>query len=208
MDYLTVLDHHKTAEENLEGLDFCEFDMNRSGATMAWDHFFDPENRPLLVEYVQDRDLWLWDVPHSKPINDWIQSFDFDLNTWEFMCEWLEHDFQAVLREAQAIQRFKKRQVGAICDGARSIHICGHKVPAVNSCIFQSDVGHTLCQGHPFAAIWFKKEDQYIWSLRSTDNGEDVRKIAEAMGGGGHRNAAGFRTNYWSKDIKPTEEKE
>src|SRR3990167_9339886 len=34
---LVVADHHKTAQANCEGLDFCHFDMNRSGAGLAWD---------------------------------------------------------------------------------------------------------------------------------------------------------------------------
>lgn len=34
---LTVLDHHKSAAEDLQGLDFCTFDMNKSGAMLAWD---------------------------------------------------------------------------------------------------------------------------------------------------------------------------
>ena len=34
---LTVLDHHKSAQEDLDGLGgFIEFDMERSGAMMAW----------------------------------------------------------------------------------------------------------------------------------------------------------------------------
>ena len=37
---IIVLDHHKTAEENCKGLDFCNFDMNESGASLAWKYFF------------------------------------------------------------------------------------------------------------------------------------------------------------------------
>jgi nanoRNase/pAp phosphatase (c-di-AMP/oligoRNAs hydrolase) len=32
-----------------------------------------------------------------------------------------------------------------------------------------------------------------LWSLRSRDDREDVSEIAASFGGGGHRNAAGFR---------------
>jgi oligoribonuclease NrnB/cAMP/cGMP phosphodiesterase (DHH superfamily) len=52
---LVVLDHHKTAEADLRGLDYCTFDMNRSGAVLAWDHFHREEPRPWLVDYVEDR---------------------------------------------------------------------------------------------------------------------------------------------------------
>ena len=33
---LLVLDHHMTAKDDLEGLEFAQFDLERSGATIAW----------------------------------------------------------------------------------------------------------------------------------------------------------------------------
>jgi len=46
---LLVLDHHKTAEKELEGLPFAKFDMNESGASLAWKYYF-PELSLLLIE--------------------------------------------------------------------------------------------------------------------------------------------------------------
>ena len=50
---LRVLDHHKTAEENCRGLAFCDFDMDRSGAGMAWDYFNSGALRPRWIERVE-----------------------------------------------------------------------------------------------------------------------------------------------------------
>jgi oligoribonuclease NrnB/cAMP/cGMP phosphodiesterase (DHH superfamily) len=61
---LLVLDHHKSAEEDLKGLDGATenvkviFDMDRSGSGLTWDHFFPQRKRPLFLNYVEDRDLW------------------------------------------------------------------------------------------------------------------------------------------------------
>lgn len=71
---LVVLDHHKTAQENCEGLDFCTFDMGMSGAALAWEHFHVPSGRHTytlnpLFAYIQDRDLWRWDIPDSREIS-------------------------------------------------------------------------------------------------------------------------------------------
>src|ERR1700755_107865 len=67
---LLVLDHHKTAQADLEGLDYCVFDMNRSGAGITWDYFFgDFSPRALIVDYVEDRDLWRFKLPHSEEIS-------------------------------------------------------------------------------------------------------------------------------------------
>ena len=62
---LTVLDHHITAEEDLAGLPYCHFNMNRSGAGLTWCYFNEIKKRdqnfdssmPWVVQYVQDRDL-------------------------------------------------------------------------------------------------------------------------------------------------------
>ena len=43
---LTVLDHHHTAKEALEGLSCCTFDMSRAGCQLTWDHFFPGETPP------------------------------------------------------------------------------------------------------------------------------------------------------------------
>jgi oligoribonuclease NrnB/cAMP/cGMP phosphodiesterase (DHH superfamily) len=60
---MVILDHHKTAEADLDGLEDPKltlvFDMQRSGATIAWDHFHPDTPRPVLIRYVEDRDLWL-----------------------------------------------------------------------------------------------------------------------------------------------------
>ena len=36
---LVVLDHHKTAQEELAWLSFATFDSNKSGCGLAWDYF-------------------------------------------------------------------------------------------------------------------------------------------------------------------------
>lgn len=41
---LVVLDHHKTAEADLKRLDFCIFDMEKSGARLTWEYFHYPKH--------------------------------------------------------------------------------------------------------------------------------------------------------------------
>ncbi len=48
---LRVIDHHRTAEEELRGLDYATFDNRKSGAVLSWEFFHPgkpvPENPPL-----------------------------------------------------------------------------------------------------------------------------------------------------------------
>lgn len=94
---LLIIDHHKTAAEDLEGLmrsppggwptwmengplyddEACYvdppldrvaalFDMNRSGAGLAWDYFHPRQPRPALIDHIEDRDLWRFKLPGTR----------------------------------------------------------------------------------------------------------------------------------------------
>jgi nanoRNase/pAp phosphatase (c-di-AMP/oligoRNAs hydrolase) len=57
-------------------------------------------------------------------------------------------------------------------------------------------VAHELLKAHPaapFAAVVVDVHGGRTWSLRSEDSRQDVSEVAKGFGGGGHRNAAGFR---------------
>lgn len=111
-----VLDHHKTAEADLRGLDFCTFDMERSGAGLAWDylHGGDPNNlfrnplreRPWIVEAVQDRDLWLWKYPASRELNASITTWPRDFAYWDEQFETLDSidEVQKVIERGDKIE--------------------------------------------------------------------------------------------------------
>jgi uncharacterized protein len=62
---LLVLDHHKTAAKDLEGLDYCVFDMERSGAGLALDHFF-PEARTIACQWLD------WLIRSRDPRNGFL----------------------------------------------------------------------------------------------------------------------------------------
>lgn len=200
---IVVLDHHKTAQEALAGLDFCIFDMDRSGAGLAWWYFHEADaevpDTPALVRYVQDRDLWTFALSATKVIHAWLLSFDFDLVTWDDLASKLEHihGHSAAIHNGRAILRAKERQVAKSCLSARIVTLDGHTFPAVNCPVHISDVAGQLALESELgmAACWFQALDGgIVWSLRSRgEDAPDVSAIAVARGGGGHRNEAGFR---------------
>ena len=100
---LRVFDHHKTAEADLAGLDYCIFDMERSGAGITWDCLAQDDEqlwrsrggtgsrvRPWLVDYVEDRDLWRFAWPDSRQVNAYLRSQEQTFERWERLyCETL-----------------------------------------------------------------------------------------------------------------------
>lgn len=190
---LFVCDHHKTAEAALEGLSFASFDMDRSGAMLAWDYFFPGKTPPDLLTWIQDRDLWNWDYPESRAATAALVAYPLDFEVWDKLME----DPSELLAAGKVALALGELQVAKLCDNAYIGSVGGHDVPVVNATSHWSDLGNRLCQDypeHPFSASWYIRSDgSKKWSLRSI--GEfDVSEIASQFGGGGHRNAAGFVT--------------
>lgn len=187
---LMILDHHKTAEEALRGLPDAVFDMHKSGAMLAWEYFHPEQEPPPIIGYVQDRDLWRFELPHSREVNAALGSYPQDFATWNGI------DVDRLIEEGRAILRFRDQTIGSIISFARMGEVGGHLVPVVNATAHWSDVGEALLRQFPeapFVALYFDdSEGRRRWSLRS--RGEfDVADLAKRFGGGGHRAAAGFR---------------
>jgi uncharacterized protein len=187
---LTILDHHKTAEEALRGIPDTVFDMDKSGAMLAWEYFHPGEPAPALIGYVQDRDLWRFALPNSREVSAALGSYPYDFAVWSGL------DADALAREGRAILRFRDQTVNAIVSFARMGEVGGHVVPVANATAHWSDAGEALLQRFPdapFAALYYDdSEGRRRWSLRSRGD-FDVAEVAKRFGGGGHRAAAGFR---------------
>ena len=205
---VTLLDHHKSAQEDLSKLNvrdnsMVEFDMERSGAGLAWDTFFHGTPRPKLVDYVEDRDLWRFDHKFTKVVHACLSSQEPDFEMWERIMEALEtpEGLATIGIEGAAILRKHDRDVVEIVQSTRrTMVIGGHLVPVANvpPC-WASDAGHLMAKdpGVPFSATYFDMDGARKFSLRSHrheghDLPHDVSAVAKQYGGGGHRPAAGF----------------
>lgn len=82
---LLVLEHHRSAEVELQGLPGVLFDVTRSGAGLAWDHLHGRISRPWLIDYVEDRDLWRFALHASRQINAYIATTPFTFEAFEWI---------------------------------------------------------------------------------------------------------------------------
>ena len=194
---LLVLDHHETAERELEGLDYCIFAQDKSGARMTWEHFFDPRSQgslddvPWLVAYTEDRDLWKWELANSKAVNAALASYPRDFSVWDSIAE---KGPQAMASEGEAILRFQHRLIRPRVKHHGWTTISGFRVPITNATFMTSEIGNALADGHSFSVVFFIRPDsKVVYNLRSKGaDAADVGSIARAHGGGGHKNAAAF----------------
>lgn len=194
---IIVLDHHKTAEADLLDLHGIEtvFDMNRSGARITWDYFFEGKEPPKTLLHVEDRDLWRFALPWTREIQANIFSYPYEFEVWDRL---MFADPETLAIEGTAIERKHFKDVNELIGVVtRRMNIGGHNVPIANlPYIHVSDAAHALCKGEPFAGCYWDTPKGRVFGLRSTDAGVDVSEIAKQYGGGGHRNSAGFTIGY------------
>lgn len=197
---LVIIDHHKTAAEALEGFE-CDvkvFDMAHSGAYLTY-RYLNPdvpaESVPLLYDYLQDRDLWTFELPKSREINAYIRTLPYDFIEWSRLETTLEDDFENAVREGAATLRLVDQTVKMMCKQSRIEKIGGYDVPTVNAAAFWSETGHEMLEQHPSAqmvCMYFDRADGIrVFSLRSRQD-FDCSAVAKEFGGGGHPKAAGF----------------
>lgn len=196
---VVVLDHHKTAEADLAGLEApgleIVFDMQRSGAGIARDYFL-PGFKSWLVDYTQDRDLWQFALPDSKKVNAYIGTLDQTFDSYQTAQDSLSVEWAAKL--GIGADAYKSMYVKKMVQHARRITFAGHPdIPMVNApYIGISELVGELAETAPFAVGWFVRGDgKTAYSLRSRGD-FDVSELAKQFGGGGHKNAAGFTREH------------
>ncbi len=197
---LWVIDHHKSNMVELHDISNTHFDMNKSGAMLSWDFFHPGKEAPKFIQYIQDRDLWKWELPYSKEF-----SAAFDMVLWDFEeYEKFEDDsvFDDAVKRGSYILAYSKTVIKKVCDKASARKYNDYDVMVVNSSHWMSEIGAQLAKDCDFAMIWYydHHENNYKCSLRAFHDTMDVSEIAKQYGGGGHRKAAGFTL---AKDVHP-----
>jgi oligoribonuclease NrnB/cAMP/cGMP phosphodiesterase (DHH superfamily) len=190
---LLVIDHHKSAMVELHDISNTHFDMTKSGAMLSWEFFHPGKEPPKFIKYIQDRDLWSWELEYSKEF-----SAAFDMVPFEFEeFEKFEDDsvFDDACKRGSYILAYSKTVVKKVCEKASKRKLDNKDVLVVNSSHWMSEIGARLAPDCDFAMIWYwdheSKETKV--SLRAFHETTDVSEIAKKFGGGGHKKAAGFQ---------------
>ena len=207
---VTLIDHHKTALDDLAPVKakwaadpgavdsdnfgwFC--DLDRSGATLAWDYLFPDEPRPLLLGHVEDRDLWRFKLPGTREIQANVFSYEYTFEQWDKLMSANQAELLQMTAAGAAIERKHHKDIAELVKVCKRRMTIGGTEVWVASLPYTltSDAGHLMAEGEPFAACYWDTADGRIFSLRSQETGADVSEVAKQYGGGGHQHAAGFK---------------
>lgn len=189
---LIVIDHHKSAMIELHDVSCTHFDMNQSGAMLAWKFFHPGKDAPRMIKFIEDRDLWKWEIPYSKEFSAAFDMVPFTFEDFDLFLDDSAVD-NAQMRGSY-ILAYSKTVISKIAKRAILRKMGDKEVLAVNSPHWMSEIGSVLSTKCDFAVIWCYDHDtrQVKVSLRAHHDDADVSEVAKRFGGGGHRKAAGF----------------
>lgn len=195
---ITIIDHHVSAMNELIDLPenvITKFDMEHSGAMLAWNFFFPKKEPPMLLRHIEDRDLWKFSLPNTKEIQTALFAYPYDFDEWDIL---IRRSLDGLVHEGIILERKHNKDIIELLESTtRIMTIDGYRVKIANlPYTMASEAGHILAKGNPFGGTYYDMPTVRAFSLRSTDEGVDVAKIAELYGGGGHRNASGFKISY------------
>lgn len=202
------------------------FDLEKSGARLAWEHFHPAVPLPLALQHVEDQDLWRFALPGTRPFCRALRLRPFDFATWDELAQAMPDTeaprYREFIQQGEAIEAFFRREVERLAQSSlrTAARLRGEPVDAMQalrhgqsvigdgesswlaveglavnaSVLFASELGNALAeQSGTFGLVWQVGGDgEAKVSLRS-QGAVDVSAIAARYGGGGHRNAAGFR---------------
>ena len=209
---------------------FITLNNNESGASLCWkklmnapDTFDDVSERdlPNLIKYVRDYDLWRFKHPETKALNKVFKALSKDVLTFTALLTFLDEPLAVSEYHKQGLALLEYEESiedSIISQSTTPITINGISGLVCNApYAFASNIGYKLAlKSKTFGAIWTQQsEGRVVFSLRSNGDECDVSKLAEVMGGGGHKNASGFSflsPNYdeeqgitlWSKGEEET----
>lgn len=198
---IQILDHHDSLIDELKDRPGVVLDLERSGAGLSWDHFHCSDNRPRLVDYVEDDDLGRWYLPWSKEVRCYLgikhaETAPNDFDAWIDVMEQMESGpgFKDITERGRDMVYLKIAEVKrTIQQTAQFIKFNGEIIPAVNSVNCVDEICEQYGPKYPFVIVWHGiPGGRYKYSLRTCREDIHVGDIAKAMGGGGRQRAAAF----------------
>lgn len=202
-NHVVFIDHHVTRQNLVSLIPESYFAIDCCGSMLAWEYFNLGKKPPALLTYVQDQDLYIWKLPFAREIMISVNLSDRSFESWDKLAEDLEDETRKnkYIEKGKIIQGYYDKICASMMEeGAVLVEFEGFRVYAINiPHMFGSDIANNLAlRTESFAIVWSEDGEGIRASLRSVRD-FNVSEIAKKYGGGGHKNAAGFKLPLGAK---------
>jgi len=192
------IDHHIGVKEILEkfaqeypNFEFI-FDNNSSGASLTWKYFFG-EPVPQLIKYVEDKDIWKWEFGENTKYVDAYLIMLTDKP--QELKNLISENIDKIKEKGKLISEFIDYLIDKFVENVNPtyIKIDNCIVKAFNTGLFQSEIGNILSKKYNEPVALFSINGDFVKiSFRSIEGQKlTALQLAKALGGGGHKHAAG-----------------
>lgn len=204
------LDHHEGAEGTIESLKAYDkedrytvvFDKERSGAGITWDTFHPGKERPHLVNFVEDRDLWRFHYDETRFFTEGLITQPMTIEAWDWAqtkegAKWLIDQGQEVYeqRVERCISQIEATGKSFVLehDGvewdAHFSHLAEPKDASEQTNLIVKNTDHKVA-----LAVTVLEDGRWKVRVTTAPDGPNANAIAKAFhpDGGGHPHAAGF----------------
>lgn len=228
-----VMDHHKSAKPILErAAELAKvlspesqflYNVECSGALIAWSYFYPDRFTPPLILHVSDRDLWAFTREDTREVMAGLSVLKNEPETWYAAIGLdsagsvrdIEHRMETYRQHCLSIGQCILTRDATIIDALLKNNVRTMQKQVPNPTIgepyivlncgvvniprqFTSEAMSTLLASRPdldFAVGYYRDgEGIFRYSLRSRSGSDvDVSDICKIYGGGGHKHAAGFK---------------
>lgn len=194
---VTVLDHHEGLEQVVKTMPEYRYATDRSGAGIAWEYFHPDTPVPLLLQFVEDDDLFRFALPETRAVMTYVMTRPQTFEEWDSMVQTFENTEtrDGILTKANIYEEYFEKLADIAVEKAHLVSFEGYECLFANCHplkTLKSRVGHMLAaKKGPIGLVVSAHPKGYGISIRG-DGTVDVAAIAQKYGGNGHTSSAGF----------------
>jgi oligoribonuclease NrnB/cAMP/cGMP phosphodiesterase (DHH superfamily) len=91
------------------------FDLKKSGARLAWEHFHPHATPPLVILHIEDQDMWRFALPGTRPFCRALRLLPFDLHIWHQLISETPNErsqrYTEAMAQGTAIEHYFHREI-------------------------------------------------------------------------------------------------
>lgn len=206
--FLIWIDHHESAIKDSKN---CEIDgvrdVKKAACELTWEYFNKYKEMPRIVKLLGRYDVWDHEYNDDiLPLQYGIKTIDTDpkeCERWEY---WLDGYFPEFFLEKgnNVLEYLKKDEEKYAKACAFETDLEGYNCIAINRLFTNSKMFDSVWDEklHDIMITFGWKNNSWTVSLYTTKEDIDVSVIAKKMGGGGHKQAAGFQCEELPFELK------
>lgn len=178
-------------------------DQGHSGAALTWNYFHPDQSAPVLVDLVEDRDLWNFKYPTTAAFCQALMALPMTQESWNWANA---QPVSKMVERGEVLLAMLEENIAWVLENAvRMIEWDGHLVPLINVPKYMaSEVNNRLTGLHDFVISYFDGPEHRVFRFNCRKGSDlNMNVLASKYGGAGHPTSAGLKVprDHWLASI-------